>query len=466
LLDDLRLADNPALHNAFATGLPVAVVYVWSPAELGSEAPGGAARWWLENALYDLDAQLRQRGSSLVVMNGPVEESLRAVVEATGAKRFFWNRRYTPVGISLDAELTRKFTADGYGVHVSSASYLREPWSVLHDGKPYKVFTPYWNAALKLPVRVTAPALPDSLPKPTRTPKGVTIESLELSPKLNWVTSLAKAWVPTQAGLSALLQNLQHVLPDYAEDRDIPFKNATSRLSPYLRFGQVSPSQILEIVRSHEPGPGAVVYEKELGWREFACHILHHFPDFRNEPLDSVFLRMNWLDDEVRIKAWKKGLTGFPIVDAGMRQLWQTGWMHNRVRMIAGSFLVKDILADWRRGESWFMNTLVDADPASNALGWQWVAGCGPDAAPYFRIFNPVLQGRKFDPEGFYVRRYVPELTYLPDKWIHSPWTAPKSVLKDAGITLGVEYPAPILDHGDARRRALEAYADTRASLH
>jgi deoxyribodipyrimidine photo-lyase len=465
LRDDLRLDDNSALYNAVATGLPVAVVYVWSPSDLGGEALGGAAKWWLENALADLDFQLRKHGSQLVVLSGPVEESLRGVMDACGAKDIFWNRRYFPIAAALDANLERKFAADGYGVHASAASLLREPEAVMHGGNPYKVFTPYYNAAQKLPVRQMSPALPDAIKKPAHLPKGVTLDSLELSPKANWVATLAKAWVPTRAGLNTLLQNLQRIMPDYAEDRDVPFKNATSRLSPYLRFGQIGVSQILEKARAFEPGPGATTFEKELHWREFAYYMIHHFPKLETEPMDPSFAHMSWMDDEVRVKAWKRGLTGFPIVDAGMRQLWQTGWMHNRVRMIVGSFLVKDILADWRRGEAWFMNTLVDADPASNSFGWQWVGGCGADAAPYFRVFNPVLQGRKFDPDGFYVRRYVPELAYLPDKWIHTPWTAPKSALKDAGITLGVEYPAPILDHDDARKRALEAYQDTKATL-
>ena len=463
LRDDLRLDDNPALYRACDTGLPVAVVYIWSPEELSNEAPRGAAAWWLENALADLDSQLRARGSRLVFLAGPTEATLRDFMKACDAREVFWNARHSPTAALLDDVIAQHLSSDGIGVHTFLASLLREPDAVLHDEMPYRVFAPYWKAARRFPAREVCPDPPGEWTAPADMPRGVKLENLGIAADAS--SSLAKAWVPTRAGRNALLENLAQILPDYAEDRDFPFKSATSRLSPYLRFGQVSPAQVMSRVRAYEPGPGAAAFERELCWREYASHILHHFPSLSSEPMDPSFSRMSWLGDEVRFRAWQHGLTGFPIVDAGMRQLRQTGWMHNRARMIVGSFLVKDLLADWRLGAAWFMESLVDADVACNSLNWQWVAGCGPDAAPYVRVFNPVLQGRKFDPDGFYVRRYVPELAYLPDKWIHSPWTAPKSVLKDAGITLGVEYPMPILDHEDARRRALEAYGEARAAV-
>jgi deoxyribodipyrimidine photo-lyase len=465
LRDDLRLDDNPALAQACATGLPVAIVYIWSPAELRVEAPRGAARWWLYNALADLDAALRRRGGELLFYKGDAAgRCLRRAMDECGAKDVFWSRRYTPTASRIDAQIKRTLHVDGYAVHETKASLLREPQEVLHGGQPYKVFTAYHKAALALPMREPSGMAPEQLGEKPPRAHGVSLESLELLPMHSWTTELERVWVPTRAGLETLLQNLRRIVPGYDTERDIPCRDNTSRLSPYLRFGQVSPSQIMHLLRDIPDGLGRQCFEKELHWREFAHHLLHYFPDLPLEPLDTAFRNMPWRDDGAGLAAWQRGLTGFPIVDAGLRQLWRTGWMHNRVRMIVGSFLVKDLLLDWRRGAEWFMDTLVDADVANNTMGWQWVGGCGPDAAPYFRVFNPVIQSRRFDPDGFYIRRYVPELAYLPDRWIHCPWKAPAGVLDEAGVELGRDYPRPVVDHDRARLLALEAYGVARAA--
>ena len=464
LRDDLRLDDNPALADAAATGLPVVVLYVWSPVQLGDEAPRGAAAWWLHNALADLDAQLRRIGSELVVQSGDAGECLRRVMDDCGARDVFWNRRYTPYAVQLDGEIERSLRADGYNVHIGAASLLREPWDVLHDGMPYKVFTAYHKATRRIQSRRPVATVTELNRTVLRHVRTVPLEGLGLATDANRATNLAKVWVPTAAGCNALLQNMLRIVPDYYEERDFTWKAQTSRLSPYLRFGQVSPARIVRELDALPDGPGKTCFLKELHWREFAYHEIAHFKDLPREPLDAAFADMPWRADAAGLKAWNEGRTGFPIVDAGMRQLAREGWMHNRVRMIAGSFLVKDLLSDWRGGASWFLESLVDADIASNSLNWQWVAGCGPDASPFIRIFNPLLQARKFDPDGFYVRKYVPELAYMPNEWIHTPWKAPRAILEEADVVPGVNYPDPLVDHDFVRRRALEAFAKARGN--
>ena len=462
LRDDLRLDDNPALSSALATGLPVVIMYIWSPKELGDEAPCGAAKWWLYNALADLDNEVRRRGSEIVFISGDDTcECLRKAARECSAEKVFRNKRHTPAAVKLDASVKRKLKTDGIEVIDESASVLRESDEITRDRPPYKVFSAYYKAVQKRPARETAPDAPANFDIPHRWPKGCSLDGLGILPLHSWTENLEKFWVPTREGLETLLQNLGNIVPNYDKSRDFPNSDATSRLSPYLRFGQVSPSQIMRKLDELPDSPGKECFVKELHWREFARQIIVGFHDLPHKPLNPKYEKMPWNDDGAALATWQRGITGYPIVDAGMRQLWKTGWMHNRVRMITGSFLVKDLLIDWRKGAEWFMDTLVDADVASNTLGWQWVAGCGPDAAPYFRIFNPVLQSRKFDADGYYIRHYVPELAYLPAEWIHCPWKAPKNILDEAGIELGRDYPIPIVDHEFARRRALAALKET-----
>ncbi|MFA5258080.1 MAG: deoxyribodipyrimidine photo-lyase [Opitutales bacterium] len=464
--DDLRLDDNPALLEALRSGMGVIPLFAWQAEELGVESPSGAARWWLHHALADLDAALRERGSRMFFMRGRAQDCILRAIEASGARDVFWNRRHGPGAAELDAPLERLLRDAGIGVHISSAGLLREPWEVLHDGQSYRVFTAYFKAASKLPARRPAGLAPAQLHLPEgRPPDDGPLDALGLMPRFGWTKGIGQAWEPTAAGLEVLMQGLPRMLEDYGRWRDYPARAYTSRLSPYLRFGQVSPAQVLERVRELPDGPGKDCFIRQLSWREFARHVLFHTPALLQQPLDPKFAHFPWREDDAALKAWQQGLTGFPIVDAGMRQLWNTGWMHNRARMIAGSFLVKDLLLHWRKGAEWFMGTLVDADAASNFLGWQWLGGCGPDAAPFFRIFNPVLQSMKFDPDGYYIRRFVPELADLPTQWIHAPWTAPERVLANAGISLGRDYPRPIVDHAFARDRALTARWQMRSKV-
>ena len=346
---------------------------------------------------------------------------------------------------------------------------LHEPWTVrTKTGGPFQVFTPFWRRCLSLPDPPPPAAAPDALPPPARWPESRTLGELALLPEIDWAAGFRSHWEPGSAGAQARLrQFLDQALAAYTTQRDRPDLAGTSRLSAHLHFGEITPRQIWHAARTQAgplPGWRQSQFLAEVGWREFAHHLLYHFPATPREPLRAQFTRFPWRDDPAALRSWQRGLTGYPIVDAGMRELWVTGWMHNRVRMIVASFLIKDLLIDWQAGARWFWDTLVDADLASNTQGWQWVAGCGADAAPYFRIFNPVLQGRRFDPDGAYVRRWVPELARLPADCIHEPWTAPGAVLAQAGVRLGEEYPHPIVDHGQAREAALRALALSRSS--
>jgi deoxyribodipyrimidine photo-lyase len=326
------------------------------------------------------------------------------------------------------------------------------------------VFTPFWRACRALPPPDTPRPAPGKISKPRTWPASIPLDDLELLPTIGWDAGLAAAWSPGEAGARQRLREfVAHGLTYYHEERNRPDHAGSSRLSPHLHFGEISPRQIRHAV-ARKRSTGAETFLTEIGWREFAQHVLYHFPHTADAPLRVPFRRFPWNSDRRALRAWQRGRTGYPIVDAGMRELWTTGWMHNRVRMIAGSFLTKDLLISWREGARWFWDTLVDADLASNTLGWQWVSGCGADAAPYFRIFNPVTQGEKFDPQGVYVRRWVPELARLPDRWIHRPWSAPVDVLGAAGVRLGRDYPRPMVDHDQARRAALAALETIRDS--
>jgi deoxyribodipyrimidine photo-lyase len=465
---DLRLTDHPALDAAVRSGLHVIPVHLHDPASEGAWADGGAARWWKHHALADLDAQLRACGSRLVIRRGG-DDTLDALIHTTGARAVFWSQRYEPAAIARDTARASRLRAAGLWAESFNAALLHEPHTIAtKQGGPFQVFTPFWKACCAKPAPAAPLPAPARIPAPTTWPVGEPLDSLGLLPRIPWDVGFARAWAPTRAGALARLNGFCcDTLADYATRRDLPADDGTSRLSPYLHWGQLSPREAVQAVRdrlghtavSSTDHPGSARFLAELGWREFAHHLLAHFPHTVTEPLRPAFARFPWEPDAAFLHAWQQGRTGYPIVDAAMRQLWQTGWMHNRLRMVVASFLVKHGLQPWQDGARWFWDTLVDADLAANTLGWQWSAGCGADAAPYFRVFNPILQGEKFDPDGAFVRVFVPEVSRLPASHTHRPWEAPATLLATAGLRLGRDYPFPIVDPKHGRDRALAAYA-------
>ena len=459
---DLRLADNPALNYACSLGkiVPVYILDETCPAQF---APGGASKWWLHHSLESLNRGL---DNHLICLRGDPLKLLLDLMEQTGIKRVVWNRCYEPWQIKRDTQLKQGLQDLGIEVNSFNANLLWEPWEVSkQDGTPYKVFTPYYKkGCLNRP----APRLP--LPTPARIKYQNApliddpVRHLDLLPQIKWYRGMEKNWCPGEEGAKQTLSTfVTEALSEYKSQRDIPSIKGTSHLSPHLHFGEVSPNQAWyaahDALKGNVDHPDLLCFLSELGWREFSYYLLFHFPHIPEHNFNPIYNGFCWLKDEPSLSAWKKGLTGIPIVDAGMRELWQTGYMHNRVRMIVGSFLVKNLLIDWREGAQWFWDCLLDADLASNSASWQWVAGTGADAAPYFRIFNPQLQGEKFDPDGSYVTRYCPELAALPAKYIHQPWNAPSDILSQAGLVLGETYPAPIVDLKVSRQRALDTLA-------
>jgi len=462
---DLRIDDNPALAAAAGRG-KVVPVFVWAPEEEAPWAPGAASRWWLHRSLEKLAAALAKAGAPLVIRHGGSLDTLRKLAREVGATHVTWNRRYEPAIVKRDTAIKQALAADGLTVESFNGGLLYEPAHVAtKEGRPYQVFTPFWRALLARDEPATPMAAPKKLVPATPPTAGLAIDDLDLLPSIPWAGTMEKTWSPGAAGAHKRLDAfLDRALNHYGTERDRPDHTGTSSLSPHLHFGEISPRRVWHAVRDAAGGKPAVklagspeVYLRELGWREFAGHLLFHFPHTADAPLRADYAKFPWANDPVGLRAWQRGRTGFPIVDAGMRQLWATGWMHNRVRMIVASFLVKDLRVSWLEGARWFWDTLVDADLAANTLGWQWAAGCGADAAPYFRIFNPTSQGTKFDPEGTYVRTWVPELANLPSADIHEPAEADTSVLSKAGVTLGRDYPEPLVDHAEARKLALEA---------
>ena len=457
---DLRLADNPALAWAAQSGRPVIPLYIHDVAAAGRWAEGGAQRWWLHHALTDLGAALARLGAPLWLGRGDSPRILPELVERTGATTVLWNRRYEPWASRRDALIKAALRGRGIDARSFNANLLYEPWQIVTGaGTPFKVFTPFWRACRA----AGPPPRPEPAPGALRGvgAGGEDLDTWGLLPRRpDWAGGLRAVWRPGEVGAAArLVRFLDEGLADYAEGRDRPGRDLTSGLSPHLHFGEIGPRQVFHAVQDAMPGGEAQErFLAELGWREFAYHLLHQAPDLPERPLRRDFDRFCWNDDEAAAEAWRRGRTGYPIVDAGMRQLWATGWMHNRVRMIAASFLIKDLLVPWQVGAAWFWDTLVDADLASNSAGWQWVAGCGADAAPFFRVFNPVTQGEKFDPDGAYVRRWCPELSALPDRWLHRPWQAPLDHRPPAGA-----YPPPMVGHDRARRRALAAFQAIKA---
>lgn len=472
---DLRLEDNPALAAAVARGGPIIPVYILDDPGEGKWAMGGAGRWWLHHALESLDAGLRERGSRLVLARGNSAEVLRKLVTATGAEAVYWNRRYEPVVIGRDSAIKSSLVAAGIEAKSFCSSLLFEPHTIKNrQGRPFQVFTPFWKHCLTLPVPASVKFEVKRMVSPSAWPHSQEIGELGLLPRIPWDAGFAKVWQPGEAGAGARLKRfVAKAMSAYADTRNLPDRDGTSMLSPWLHFGEIGPRQIWAAVAAaakasgvFPPGNGARVFLSEVGWREFAYHLLFHFPHTPERPLRQDFERFPWNEDRggKMLRAWQRGQTGYPIVDAGMRQLWHTGWMHNRVRMVVASFLVKHLRLNWTHGAAWFWDTLVDADLASNTLGWQWTAGCGADAAPYFRVFAPVLQGKRFDANGDYVRHWVPELAGLPADHIHAPWEAPAALLARAGVELGTNYPRPIVHHETARDEALAAFKALRGA--
>jgi deoxyribodipyrimidine photo-lyase len=464
---DLRLTDNPALARALENGA-VIPVYIHAPEEEGDWAPGGASRWWLHHSLSALARDLEARGSRLVIRRGPALPALERLLRETGADRVLWNRLWEPALTARDEAVRSALTAQGVKASTFNAALLHEPASVAtRSGDPYRVFTPFWKTCLGLGLPGEVLPAPARIPAPASLPEGLAPESLGLLPRIGWDAAFGTHWQPGEAGaLARLGAFMEGAVGDYEAMRNRPDRDGSSRLSPHLHFGEIGPRQVVAACQVAMADMGDEVsrrsidsFLREIGWREFAHHLLYHFPRTVTEPLDARFEALPWVDPDPQVlAAWRQGRTGIPLVDAGMRALWHTGWMHNRVRMIVASLLTKNLRIHWLEGARWFWDTLVDADLAANTLGWQWTAGCGADAAPYFRVFNPVLQGERFDPDGDYVRRWVPELAGLPAKYIHRPWEAPAAALLAAEVRLGKDYPRPLVDLAESRRQALEAW--------
>lgn len=455
---DLRLADNPALSEAAKAGA-VLPIYILDDNNSGEHAMGAASRWWLHHALASLNASL---DGKLALYQGKPQEILPKLMDTYDVQAIYWNRCYEPWRIARDQQLKELLRVE---THSFNGSLLWEPWNILKsDGTPYRVFTPFYKNGC---LHAAAPRIPLGAPKLSLCPDNehtTTLNALNLLPKAGWDKPLEPHWIIGEAGAEARLDEfLGNGLAHYKEGRNLPAKPYTSRLSPYLHFGQLSPNQAWYAAKLRGDTIHVDTFCSELGWREFSYSLLYHNPTLPKENIQKKFDDFPWTTDDTTLTAWQRGKTGVPIVDAGMRELWQTGYMHNRVRMIVGSFLVKNLLLHWHHGEAWFWDCLVDADLANNSASWQWIAGCGADAAPYFRIFNPVTQGQRFDANGEYTRHYVPELKNLPNKYLFNPWDAPEAILWQAGVVLGDTYPKPQVDIQSSRQRALAAFKSLRA---
>lgn len=457
--NDLRIADNPALSAAMSRGGPVDALYV-EETDDRLRPMGAAARWWLHHSLQRLAEDLANLGIQLRSAHGEAATSVFAVATEAGSTAIFWNRRYAPVARELDAAIKKRAESEGMAARGFPANVLVEPFDIATgEGRPYSVFTPFWRALRQkdIPSPVASPRKSVSIAKPRDVDAGY--RTPRWAQKFEMHCDIGEA-----AAHRKLERFLDSHLDGYAAGRDLPAKPATSRLSPHLRFGEISPRQIWQaatFLAHRHPGKAAAVdrFLSELAWRDFNYHQLYHRKDIARMPMQEKFEGFEWRHAPEALEAWQQGRTGVPIVDAGMREMWETGIMHNRVRMLTASFLAKNLLIDWRLGEQWFWDCLIDADEANNPGNWQWVAGCGLDASPYFRIFNPVTQGERFDPEGHYVRQWVPEVAELPDGYVHRPWEATPKVLTEAGTDQAGNYPRPIVDLGQSRQRALDAFA-------
>jgi deoxyribodipyrimidine photo-lyase len=467
---DLRLSDHPAftaaLDNVAERDPRIIPVYILDEV---SPQLGGAAQWWLHHSLAALARDLAARGSRLVLRRGDPETEITKLQQETGATAVYWNRRFEPVAIRHDQAIKTQLKASGINAQSFPGNHLHDPWRVLNrQGKPFRVFTPYWKALITAGIDVPPlSSLPNALPPVPPNIASMPLEMLGLLPDILWDRAFPEHWQPGEHGAWESLAAFLPKIESYAEGRNALDGQGVSRLSPHLRFGEITPRQISAALFARYPHPlevpGVEHFLRELGWREFGAYLLYHDPQSGTEPLNPRFAAFPWRDAPNDLSAWQRGETGIPVVDAAMRSLWATGWMHNRARMIVASFLTKNLLIDWRCGADWFMDTLVDADLASNTAGWQWTAGTGADAAPFFRIFNPILQAEKFDPHGDFIRQWLPELTLADNKTLFAPWQATDSALSKAGIRLGETYPEPIVDLAASRRRALDTFAQIKA---
>lgn len=457
---DLRVQDNPGLLAACQKGA-VLPLYILDEKTPGAYKMGEASRWWLHHSLENL---ARDLDGALNFYEGDPLEVFKDLSARHDVRHIFWNRCYEPWRIQQDTALKTTLKEDGVMVESFQASLLWEPWHIkTKEGNPYKVFTPYYQKGCLQAPAPRAPLPAPQTPQFLKDNKSVSLASLHLRAKNGWDEKLESHW---HIGEKAAHARLHHFLEDdlshYKEGRDFPALGHTSRLSPHLAFGEISPHQIWHALGGlsafEAASPSMASFASELGWREFSYYLLYHFPSLPHANFQPKFDTFPWRVDDGALACWQQGKTGYPLVDAGMRELWQTGTMHNRVRMVVASFLVKNLRLDWRLGAAWFWDCLTDADLASNSASWQWVAGSGADAAPYFRIFNPVTQGQKFDPDGTYIRRFVPEIAALPDRYLFAPWTAPDAVRRGAHVILGQTYPAPLVDLPKSRDEALRAY--------
>lgn len=461
---DLRLSDNPALSAAAKQG---SIIPIYILDENSSVRPRGAAqKWWLHHSLLALSKDFKKHGVHLVLKRGSSLVILKEILQQTGITSIFCNQTPTPEQRNADKELSSRLNEFGITISLFDDGLLSTPGQPrTQQNKDYTVFTPYWNAlkAGQIPHPI---GIPQNLKSGKYKIDSDSIDDWNLLPKRPDWSKGFDIWIPGEAAARHQLdQFLSQKIDGYTHARDRPDKDATSQLSPHLALGEITPRQIWHTTLAVMETEGGRLdsdgwkFLSELGWREFSAYLLYYFPNLPTQSFRPRFQNFPWKKDRSALKAWQKGRTGYPIIDAGMRQLWHTGWMHNRVRMIVASFLCKQLLTHWSEGEAWFWDTLVDADMASNTANWQWVAGSGADAAPYFRIFNPILQGQKFDPQGHYVRQWIPELAQLENSVIHTPWQATSAALKTAQITLGETYPLPIVEHAMARKRALNAYS-------
>lgn len=458
---DLRLADNPSLNFLNESGLPILNIFIYDDVSCGSKNIGEASKVWLFNALKSLDIQLEK---NLVFFKGNAIDVFKYLIKNFDVKNVSWNRCYEPWSIERDKKIKSFLKNSMINVKTFNGSLLWEPWNILKDdGSPYRVYSPYYKRGCLNSQKPRYPIKAKKIKYFSGKINSLKLEQLDLLPQKSWVNTIISNWDISEKGAHKKKSFfLKNGLKNYKLGRNFPSENNTSFLSPYIHWGIISPNTLWYECESYNENEiytdDIGHFKSELGWREFSYYLLYHFPKLNTENFQLKFNNFPWIENKNFLSKWQIGMTGYPIIDAGMRELRQTGFMHNRVRMIVGSFLVKNLLIDWREGENWFWNNLFDADLANNSAGWQWVAGSGADAAPYFRIFNPISQGLKFDYDGKYTKKFVPELKKIPTKFLFSPWDLSKEELTKYEVKLGYDYPNPIVNLKESREKALLAF--------